>query len=344
MTLRLPDKWLWDFWLAQDGPDYHVFYLQAPRALENADLRHWNVSIGHAVSQDLRDWRVLPDALHPSLAGSGAWDSYTTWTGSIIRHGGLWYLFYTGGNRAEKGLIQRIGLATSADLIHWEKHPANPLIVADPRWYELLDLDLWHDQAWRDPWVFRGLERADGGHPGDDGHPGDNGRPGDFHALITARVNYGPADGRGVIGHARSEDLIHWEVLPPVTEPGDFGHMEVPQLVEINDRYYLLFCTFAVMHSSRWRQRTGREPVIGIHYLVADDALGPFHYCTDEFLVGDRIGSLYTGKLVPGPDGEWVFLTSRLFAPDGTFIGELSDPFPVAVDAAGYLSVDWHTS
>ena len=321
MMLRLPDKWIWDFWLAQDGADYHVFYLQAPRSLGDPDLRHWNVSIGHAVSQDLRDWRVLPDALRPG--SSGDWDDYTTWTGSIIQHEGLWYLFYTGGNRAERGLVQRIGLATSADLIHWEKHPANPLITAEPRWYELLDLDLWHDQAWRDPWVFR--------------HP----ETGSFHALITARANHGPADGRGVVGHACSDDLINWEVMPPLTEAGEFGHLEVPQLTYIRGRYYLLFCAAASVHSTARRRRTGLEPVTGTHYLIADDPLGPFHYSTDEFLISDEIGSLYAGKLVRGPGGDWVFVASRMFAPDGTFIGELSDPFPVMIDRAGDLSVDW---
>jgi beta-fructofuranosidase len=321
MSLRLRDKWLWDFWLAQDGPDYHLFYLQAPRALEREEFRHWNVSVGHAVSQDLHNWRVLPDALRPSPADSGAWDDYTTWTGSVIRHEGLWYFLYTGGSRSEKGLVQRIGLATSVDLIHWEKHPANPLIVADPRWYELLDLDLWHDHAWRDPWVFRHPDR------------------GDFHAFITARVNKGPADSRGVIAHARSEDLVRWEVLPPVTEPGDFGHLEVPQLVKVHGRYCLLFCTAAAAHSRRWRGRTGLEPSTGIHYLVADDPLGPFHFTTDEFLVGDGIGSLYAGKLVRNLAGEWVMLATRMFARDGAFVGTLSDPLPVEVDGEGNLSV-----
>jgi beta-fructofuranosidase len=324
MALHLPDKWIWDFWLAKDGPDYHIFYLQAPRSLGDAELRHWNVSIGHAVSQDLGEWWVLPDALRPSPSDGDAFDNYTTWTGSVIRHEELWHLFYTGGSRAEKGLVQRIGLATSTDLVHWKKHPANPLIAADPRWYELLDLNLWHDHAWRDPWVFR--------------HPDE----GDFHAFITARVNHGPTDGRGVIAHARSDDLIHWEVLPPVTRPGDFGHMEVPQLVEIESRYYVLFCAQASVHSARWRQRTGLEPLTGIHYLVADDPLGPFRPTTDEFLVGDMVGSLYTGKLVLNPENQWVMLASRMFAPDGAFVGALSDPFPVSLDSAGGLSLEGH--
>ncbi len=324
MTLRLPDKWLWDFWLAQDGPDYHIFYLQAPRSLGQEKLRHWHVTIGHAVSQDLGHWQVLPDTLQPSQ--SEAWDDYTTWTGSIIRHAGLWYLFYTGGRRAEKGLIQRIGLATSTDLIHWDKHPANPLLTADPQWYELLDLNQWHDQAWRDPWVFQ--------------HP----QSGDFHAFITARVNTGPTDGRGVIAHARSTDLIRWEVLPPVTEPGDFGQIEVPQLVAIQNRYYLLFCTATWTHSAQYRQRTGLEPVTGTHYLMADNPLGPFRFTTREFLVGDTTGSFYNGKLVQGPDNAWYFLASRQFTPEGDFIGALIDPLPVMIDSMGNLSVDWRSN
>ena len=34
MTLRLADKWVWDFWLLQARDEHHIFYLQAPRTLE----------------------------------------------------------------------------------------------------------------------------------------------------------------------------------------------------------------------------------------------------------------------------------------------------------------------
>ncbi len=321
MTLKLPHKWLWDFWLAQDGPDYHIFYLQAPRSLGNQKLRHWNVSIGHAVSQDLQNWQLLPNALAPSP--SPAWDDYTTWTGSIIKHAGLWYFFYTGSNHKEKGAIQRIGLATSTDLLHWEKHPQNPLIEADPQWYELLDLNLWHDQAWRDPWVFQ--------------HPSS----GNFHAFITARIKHGPADERGVVAHARSNDLINWEVLPPVCEPGDFGQLEVPQMVHIQGQYYLLFCTTIQTHSARRLQQTGLAAVTGTHYLVADDPLGPYRYSTANFLVGDTVGSLYSGKIIQGPAKKYFFLAFRNLDHNGQFIGELSQPYPVTVADNGNLSVAW---
>jgi hypothetical protein len=51
------------------------------------------------------------------------------------------------------------------------------------------------------------------------------------------------------------------------------------------------------------------------------------------------VGSLYSGKLVEGPDGRPYFLAWRNIAPDGTFVGELADPFQVAVDGEGNLTV-----
>lgn len=320
MTLQLDDRWLWDFWFAQDGAQTHIFYLQADRSLKDETRRHWNVSIGHAVSEDLTTWQVLPDALRPS-EHSGDWDDFTTWTGSIILHDGLWYMFYTGSSHADNGLLQRIGLATSDDLITWTKHPNNPVIEADSRWYELLDLDAWHDQAWRDPYVFR--------------HPD----TGQFHALITARSKDGPADARGVIGHAWSEDLLHWEVLPPLTEPGEFGHMEVPQLVTIQGRWYLIFSCPHQQYALARRDRIGDNLQSGTHYMIADQPLGPYRYLTDEYLVGDRTSTLYSGKLIQDRDGQWQFIAFKNYRPDGSFVGELSNAYPLQMMSDGRLKV-----
>jgi beta-fructofuranosidase len=318
VALALPDKWIWDFWFVKNNENYHVFYLQAPKSLEQESLRHWNTSIGHAVSQDLKSWSVLPDALYPSNK-EGAFDDYTTWTGSIIRTNDQWFMFYTGGSKQESGLVQRIGYATSKDLVNWTKNPGNPVIEADPTWYELLDRDIWHDQAWRDPWIFQ--------------HP----ETGKFHAFITARVNHGAADSRGVIGHAFSDDLDKWEVLPPLTEPGKFGHMEVPQLVLINQRYYLFFSVQDSMYSKKHLWTLGDRPWYGSHYLVSDYPLGPFDYLSDEFLVGDQTGTLYSSKILQDSNQEWVLLAFRNYAHDGTFIGELDDPIPIGVEPDGQL-------
>ena len=320
MTLRLPDKWVWDFWLVRDGMDYHAFYLQALRSLGDPELRHLNASVGHAVSKDLRGWRILPDALN--AGPPGAWDDHAVWTGCVVRGRGSWHMFYTGVSVEGDTVVQRVGAARSEDLIRWQKHPNNPLIEADPRHYEQRDEGpVGCERMWRDPWVFQ--------------HP----HTGEYHALITARTIEGPPDGRGVVGHARSSDLFRWETLPPLTQPGHFYALEVPQLVGLGGRYYLLFSTWAEAHSAARREETRLEPVGGTHYFVADTPLGPFRFSTHDFLVGDPFGSLYSGKLVESPDGKLRFLAWRNFDPDGAFVGELADPLPVEVDGAGNLSV-----
>ena len=199
--LRLEDHWVWDSWHVQDENGLrHVFFLRASRALLDPDRRHHRASIGHAVSKDLRSWQLVADALVP--ADGPSWDDLATWTGSTVRGpDDRWYCFYTGVSRAEQGLVQRIGLATSDDLLIWHRWGTRPLLEPDPRWYERLDLAHWHEQAWRDPWVYPD-QSGDG-----------------WHMLITARSNNGPAGKRGVIGHARSADLLTWTVQPPLSQP-----------------------------------------------------------------------------------------------------------------------------
>jgi beta-fructofuranosidase len=137
MTLTLEDKWVWDLWLSPEKVEgtWHIFFLQAPRSLINPDLRHASATVGHAISTDLIDWQYLGTALEPSQLG--AWDDRAIWTGSIIKSDtGLWHMFYTGTNKSkENGFVQRIGVATSTDLVKWEKKEGF-VTEADARWYE----------------------------------------------------------------------------------------------------------------------------------------------------------------------------------------------------------------
>jgi beta-fructofuranosidase len=313
--LRFSDRWIWDFWIAHAGEDFHIFYLQTPRSIGDPELRHWNVSIGHAVSTDLENWEVLPDALAPGPAG--AWDDYTTWTGSIVNHEGRWYLLYTGTSRAENGRIQRIGLATSDDLVVWTRHDESPVIEADPRWYETLDLEVWPHQAWRDPWVFH--------DPKEDA----------FHAYITARARTGDPSARAVIGHACSSNLVDWEILPPVTEPMGFGEMEVPQVTRLNGRFCMLFSSERSMQAPL-RQATGAGT--GTYYLTAPSPEGPFTVSGLGVLDADPLGSSYAGKLIDG-EGELRFLSWERTTPDGSFVGAIGSPRRVFIHPNGTLTL-----
>ena len=39
--LALPDSWVWDFWTADDGELFHLFYLHAPKSLGNLGNGRW---------------------------------------------------------------------------------------------------------------------------------------------------------------------------------------------------------------------------------------------------------------------------------------------------------------
>jgi beta-fructofuranosidase len=313
--LRLADAWTWDFWLADDGRAYHLYFLKAPRHIGHPDQRHWNVSIGHAVSLDLADWTAAADAIAPS--DSPAFDDIATWTGSVVRGGdGTWFMFYTGVGSRERAPRQRIGLATSADLYHWSKHPGSPVLESDPRWYERLPDAPRPDEAWRDPWVF-----AD---PGGDG----------WHMLLTARARDGTGDQRGVIGHARSADLVHWQAQPPLSRPGEgFGHLEVSQVEVVEGRPVLVFSCLAAGLSDE-RRKAGMPG--GIWCLPCESPLGPFNVNRAVRITGE---SLYSGRLVRDRTGRWIMLAFRNHGSDGRFIGELTDPLPIgwAADGGGLM-------
>jgi beta-fructofuranosidase len=304
-VFRLPEAWVWDFWLADDGQDYHLFFLYASRALQDPDARHHRASIGHAISPDLVSWHRVTDALVRS--DPPAFDDLATWTGSVIRHpDGTWFLFYTGSTMTPRGNVQTIGYATSPDLAIWTKADGNPVLRADGRWYERLSDGHWHDEAFRDPWVL-----AD---------PNGNG----WHMLITARANSGVADDRGVVGHAWSPDLRSWELRPPLTEPGQgFGQLEVTQVETVDGQPVLMFSCLAG-DASESRRATGTSG--GVWCARADSVLGPFDVAGAQ-LITDR--SWYSGRIIQDrSNGEWKFLAFRHDDDNATFVGEISDPRP----------------
>ncbi|MBW4604123.1 MAG: hypothetical protein KME29_32275 [Calothrix sp. FI2-JRJ7] len=105
--------------------------------------------------------------------------------------------------------------------------------------------------------------------------------------------------------------------------------MEVPSLVKIDERYYLMFSVLHTSHSIARNQRLQAQPVTGIHYLAADNALKSFRFSTDKFLIGeptDPTGFLYCGKVVECRNGNFWFLASHLTNANGDFVGKLINP------------------
>jgi beta-fructofuranosidase len=295
---------MWDFWLADDGDRYHLFFLFASRALQDERRRHKRAAIGHAVSDDLRTWVQVSDVVVAS--DPPAFDDQATWTGSVVRDDDRWWLFYTGVTLVDGKIIQTIGAATSTDLETWHKDPASPLVTADDRWYERLGGGDWHEEAWRDPWVLP--------------DPGGHG----WHMLITARANHGADDDRGVIGRAHSSDLRRWEVGPPLSKPGSgFGHLECPQVASIEGRLVLVFSCLDPQFSAA-RRASGATG--GILYIPIDSPTGPFDIAAARTLTDD---GLYCGRLVHDRSGQPVLLAFHDYDQTRQFRGELADPMPV---------------
>jgi len=322
MVLALPDKWVWDSWYAHDGDRWHCYHLQADRALGDPELRHWTMSQGHAVSDDLKTWRHLGTCFAP--AASPAWDDFTTWTGSVVQDdAGLWHLFYTGTCRAEGGLWQRIGHATSTDLHNWERvGDGLCLDLTGPAaaYYEAThQVGFWPDRAMRDPFVMR--------DPDGDG----------WLMVFTARAPgiAEPNEG-GSIGLATSPDLMTWTLQPPVFT-GAFGQLEVPQIFAHEGRWYCLFCTAGNHFSEAQAAATPGGPVTGSHYLIGDSPRGPWRVAPGPFLDGGLPCPRYAARIVE--TGEGLKIIGFADRPEGAFIGELTDPDAVVADPDGLLRI-----
>lgn len=308
MALKLPGQWVWDSWFAFDGEQHHVFYLQASRALGNPERRHRNVSVGHAISKDLKNWTVVADALAPSE--SPAADSWTTWTGSVVREdNGTWRMFYTGTSREDKGLRQTVCVATSSDLMTWTKAEQLPIVAADARWYKTLAAGFEHE-PFRDPWVFK--------------LPGDT----DWTMLTTAgSIESTSRSDEAVMGVAKSADLINWQVQPPLGKPGQgFGETEVFQFEIVDGVPIILFCCGPMWISA---ERKAAGEVGGLYSLSVAPDLSDIDFNRAR-LFPDT--SLYASRLVQHTDGGWN-LIAFINQVDGQFVGELCDPIPVTAQA-----------
>lgn len=227
---------------------YHAFYLKRREGK--------GTSYGHAVSRDLVNWETLPDAIDVGKPGEP--DHGNCFTGSIIERDGVFHLFYTGHTENNHPLpVETICHATSYDLVRWRKDPANPILLADERWYERDD--------WRDPFVFWNA---------------DEGR---YWMLLTARSKNQPTPRRGCIALATSPDLSHWEVHPPLWTPNIAYALECPDTFEAEGRCFLLFSNVETRYRSfqNWR-----EPFT---YMAPTDALDtPRFYAAKAFHVNGR--------------------------------------------------------
>lgn len=94
-----------------------------------------NVSgIGFAYSPDGINWTRYPS---PVLMHSAeGWDSGNVFEPDVIWNGSTYLMYYSATNTTS--ISSSIGLAASADGVHWQKNPSNPILTPGPGAYDRL--------------------------------------------------------------------------------------------------------------------------------------------------------------------------------------------------------------
>jgi len=103
-------------WIRDAGGLYHLFF--------QTEDHGFGSHIEHYISQDLQNLEYAGPALYKNQNG---WDSHGLWAPHVIKNGNTYYMFYTGGDGPGGDPLtrQRIGLATSTDLMTWTRYPTN---------------------------------------------------------------------------------------------------------------------------------------------------------------------------------------------------------------------------
>jgi len=212
-----------DFTVVKRDGHYHLFYIRHDNSLPDEQTEK---DFGHAVSPDFYQWQHLPPVLP---VREGAWDDDHVWAPSIIERDGVYYMFYTGVTRGASGshLRQRTGLATSTDLVQWNRMDAPILGCEDVPW-------AWCDTlsgqaAFRDPFVMA-----------------DPLRPGRWLMLTSAQPASDPT-GMVVALAASDGDFTSWTDLGPmwITHQSWTYNpiVESPHILSRRDSLYYLFFT-----------------------------------------------------------------------------------------------------
>lgn len=187
---------------------FHLFHLIIP----NHDY------IAHAVSEDGVSWKRVNNALF--VGDPGEWDDDMLWTMHVVEAGDKFEMYYTGLQRRDRGVISRIGLAESPDLIKWEKNGKN-IFPIEPKgvYYEAPDTNPRKWLSFRDPFRFE--------------------HNGEIYLLVCARSISGPVSRRGCVGVVKiTHDIV--ELMPPLLYPMVYDDIECPCVFMLKGRFYLL--------------------------------------------------------------------------------------------------------
>jgi predicted GH43/DUF377 family glycosyl hydrolase len=88
---------------------------------------YWD-KIGYATSPDLKEWNNEGPVL--DRGSQNEWDGKSVHHPCVIKHEGIYYMYYSGCAFGESGVVRNIGVAKSIDGLKWVKEKNNPIILA----------------------------------------------------------------------------------------------------------------------------------------------------------------------------------------------------------------------
>lgn len=264
---------------------YHLFHLIIP----NHDY------IAHAVSVDGISWKRVNNALfvgHP-----GEWDDDMLWTMHVIEKAGLFEMYYTGLQRRDRGIISRIGLAESVNLVDWKKNRKN-IFPIEPQgiFYEAYHTNPRTWLSFRDPFYFE--------------------HGGEHYLLVAARTLAGPVSRRGCVGIVKiTGDVV--QLMPALLYPMVYDDIECPCVFQLDGRFYLIGSI--------------RED-IKVRYWVADDFFGSYRSFNADILLPQ---GNYAARTVQ--DGAHVLVYNFFYAGKIDTLRVLPPPKELVTDEHGRL-------
>ena len=187
----------------------HLFYNRAEIGFE-WDTRFVD-TFGHATSKDMVHWHIEAPCFSVS---DREWENHQVWSPGVVERNGLYYMYYTGVNRA---VCQSIGVATSNDLWHWVRVGDEPVVT--PGTWGQWSLDKWSDC--RDSMVFID----------DDG----------VAYMYYCTSDYSGGGKRPAVGIAISRDMLTWEDKGAYVFDICDSSLESPFVCKHDGRYYLFY-------------------------------------------------------------------------------------------------------
>jgi beta-fructofuranosidase len=203
---------------------FHLFYIRHSLLAPHEDSTE--VDFGHAVSYNLTQWAQLDPVLH---VRPGKWDDLHVWSPCIIAQNDTFYMYYTGVTKVpfQHEYYQRIGLATSTDLIDWQRYDA-PVFDGNRVPWALADSSQYAGSQFRDSFVMP--------------DPNSSG-----HWLMYYSTTPRDATTQLIVGVGFNETgTSPWQDLKPLwnTDAAHFlGFVESPCVFDHGGRWYLFFTT-----------------------------------------------------------------------------------------------------